>query len=50
MNILLILFPAAFSLLWLVLFIVFDDDARSERALVCANIWAAASVMIGVLR
>lgn len=44
------LIPAGMGVLWLVLFFVFDDAARIDTAMICANIWAAASVMIGVLR
>jgi hypothetical protein len=50
MNTLLILFPPCMSLLWLVLFFVFKDDDRSDTALISANIWGCASVLIGVLR
>jgi hypothetical protein len=50
MNAWVSLAPAGMAVLWLVLFIIFDDDDRSDTALTCANIWAAASVMIGVLR
>jgi hypothetical protein len=44
------LIPAGMALLWLVLFLVFKDDDRSDTALICANIWGCASVVVGVLR